>query len=151
MVNGRTTISVQHNYILIPKQTGEFTIGAASVELGGQVYKSRPFRVRILEASATPQESDALFITARVSNDRPYVGEQVLFTWRFYRRVPVANASLTSLEFGDLVAEVRLPRPGQPQADTYEGEGFVVLRHPSTARVSEGLQRLVRLVRVEMG
>jgi len=54
-------------------------------------------------------------------------------------------------ELGDLVVEVRLPRPGQPAADSYEGEGFVVLRHPDTATVASALQRLVELVRVELG
>jgi hypothetical protein len=53
-------------------------------------------------------------------------------------------------ELGELVAEVRLPRPGQSQASGYEGEGYVVLRHRSTAVVAEALQRLVSLVRVEL-
>jgi hypothetical protein len=52
---------------------------------------------------------------------------------------------------GDLVAEVRLPRAGQPPSGDYEGDGFVVLRHPETAVVDEGLKRLVQLVRVELG
>jgi len=54
-------------------------------------------------------------------------------------------------ELGELVVEVRLPRAGQPQADSYEGEGFVVLRHPETRVVADGLRRLVQLVRVELG
>ena len=33
-------------------------------------------------------------------------------------------------ELGDLVVEARLPRRGQPKASSYEGEGFVILRHP---------------------
>jgi formate-dependent phosphoribosylglycinamide formyltransferase (GAR transformylase) len=53
-------------------------------------------------------------------------------------------------ELGPLVVEVRLPRPGQPQADSYEGEGFVVLRHPETAQVERALRRVVELVRVEL-
>ncbi len=52
-------------------------------------------------------------------------------------------------ELGPLVAEVRLPRPGQQPAGSYEGEGYVVLRHPETAVVAQALQRLVQLVRVE--
>jgi hypothetical protein len=54
-------------------------------------------------------------------------------------------------ELGPLVAEVRLPRAGQPSSSSYEGEGFVVLRHRETAVVQEALKRLVRLVRVELG
>ena len=52
---------------------------------------------------------------------------------------------------GSLVVEVRLPRPGQPPTSGYEGEGYVVLRHPETAVVADALQRLVGMVRVELG
>ncbi len=106
MVNGRTTLSVTHNYMLVPQRTGTFTIGAASVEIDDRTYNSRPFSVRIVEASATPRQSDALFIQARVSNDSPYVGEQVIYTWRFYRRVQVQDAQLqTPFEFEGFLVE----------------------------------------------
>jgi len=54
-------------------------------------------------------------------------------------------------ELGELVAEVRLPSPGQLPASSYEGEGWVVLRHPRTEVVAEALERVVRLIRVELG
>ena len=108
MVNGRTTLSVTYNYILVPRQTGSFTIGPAAVEIDGRVFKSRPFSIRILEATATPRESDGLFISARVSSQSPYVGQQVIYTWRFFRRVQVQDAQLlTPFEFeGFLVEEL---------------------------------------------
>ena len=49
------------------------------------------------------------------------------------------------------VAEVRLPEPGSMPASGYEGEGWVVLRDRSTAKVAEALRRLVTLIRVELG
>ena len=54
-------------------------------------------------------------------------------------------------EMGDLVAEVRLPRPGQLPASSYEGEGYVVLRHPETGVVARALERLVSRIRIELG
>ena len=54
-------------------------------------------------------------------------------------------------ELGERVAEVRLPRPGQHPSSSYEGEGYVVLRHPDTGVVAAALERLVRLVQVELG
>ncbi len=54
------------------------------------------------------------------------------------------------LELGPLVVEARLPREGAAGGDGYEGEGYVVLRHPRTDVVAEGLGRLVRLLRVEL-
>jgi len=54
-------------------------------------------------------------------------------------------------ELGPLVVEVRLPRQGQLPASSYEGEGYVVLRHRETSVVAGALARLVSLVRVELG
>jgi biotin carboxylase len=54
-------------------------------------------------------------------------------------------------ELGHLVIDVRLPEVGQTPTGSYEGEGWVVLRHPETKVVEEGLLRLISLIRVELG
>lgn len=54
-------------------------------------------------------------------------------------------------EIGHLVTDVKLPQIGQSPASGYEGEGFVILRHPETAVVEQALSRLISLVRVELG
>ncbi|MEO0652594.1 MAG: hypothetical protein AAFZ65_18120 [Planctomycetota bacterium] len=54
-------------------------------------------------------------------------------------------------ELGELVVEAKLPQPGQPKAESYEGEGYVILRHPETAVVAEGLKRLVSTLHVRLG
>jgi len=54
-------------------------------------------------------------------------------------------------DLGDLVVEARLPRRSQGPSGSYEGDGYVILRHPDTEVVARGLQRLVSLVRVELG
>jgi hypothetical protein len=106
-VNGRVSTSITFNYVLIPQKVGSFEIGAASVQIDNEKLTSRPFTVRVVpasEAKADVARRD-YFLSAQVSNERPFVGEQVLFTWRFYRRVPVRDARLAVLEFGDLVSE----------------------------------------------
>ncbi|MEO0423554.1 MAG: ATP-grasp domain-containing protein [Pseudomonadota bacterium] len=52
--------------------------------------------------------------------------------------------------FGDLVMETHLPREGQVPSSSYEGDGYVIVRHPDTARVEEALSEIVKLVRVEL-
>jgi biotin carboxylase len=54
-------------------------------------------------------------------------------------------------ELSHLVVEAKMPGRGQPAAGGYEGEGYVILRHPDTHVVEEGLRRLVSIVRVELG
>jgi len=52
---------------------------------------------------------------------------------------------------GDLVVEARLPRIGAPANASYEGDGFVVVRHRDANVVANALQRIVRTLRVELG
>jgi ATP-grasp domain len=54
-------------------------------------------------------------------------------------------------ELGGLVVDSRLPRPGQPSSGSYEGDGYITVRHPDTAVVTGALKQLVSTVRVELG
>jgi len=53
-------------------------------------------------------------------------------------------------ELGSLVVDFKLPTPGQVPTGSYEGEGFIIVRHPETAVVQQALQRLISTVRVEL-
>lgn len=53
-------------------------------------------------------------------------------------------------ELGELVVQARLPRPGQRRASDYEGEGFVILRHPDTDSLERALRRVLELIRVDL-
>jgi hypothetical protein len=53
--------------------------------------------------------------------------------------------------FGALVVEAKLPQHGQPPADSYEGDGYVIIRHPDTAVVEDALQQIVQIIHVELG
>ena len=56
-----------------------------------------------------------------------------------------------SVEIEGMIVEFRLPQAGQSPSGTYEGDGYVILRDPDTARVEHALSRLVSLIRVELG
>jgi len=52
--------------------------------------------------------------------------------------------------FGSLVVEAKLPHEGQPPSDSYEGDGYIIVRHPDTDVVQDALQKIVQLIRVEL-
>lgn len=54
-------------------------------------------------------------------------------------------------EVAPLVVESRLPRRGQPHGEGYEGDGYVIVRHPDTAVVERALSRIITAIRVELG
>jgi biotin carboxylase len=53
-------------------------------------------------------------------------------------------------DLGDLVVEARLPDIGQPASSGYEGEGYVIVRHPETQVVRDALQHIITRLRVEL-
>ena len=54
-------------------------------------------------------------------------------------------------EVSSMVVDARLPAPGQPSSGSYEGDGYITVRHPETSVVTDALKRLVTTVRVELG
>jgi hypothetical protein len=104
-INGRASSSVTYSYVLIPLETGEFVIGPAAVEVDGERFTSQPFTVRIRAAGAVSGQQRDLFVTTQLSTTTPYVGQQVLFTWRLYRRVRIADARLDPFEFNGFLVE----------------------------------------------
>ena len=54
-------------------------------------------------------------------------------------------------EVGSLVVRAKLPTVGQSPTGSYEGEGFIIVRHRETAVVEQALQKIINLIRVELG
>ncbi len=65
------------------------------------------------------------------------------------RIIAIRGLDQAQRELGDMVVEARLPEPGQPRREGYEGDGYVLLRHPQTEAVRSGLNRLLDLLRLE--
>jgi formate-dependent phosphoribosylglycinamide formyltransferase (GAR transformylase) len=53
-------------------------------------------------------------------------------------------------ELAPMVVEARLPQPGQRTSGTYEGEGYVIVRHTETEVVRSALSRIVSSVRIDL-
>ena len=51
-------------------------------------------------------------------------------------------------EMGELVVEANLPTEGAPRSSHYEGDGYVILRHPRTDVVMAATKRLIETVQV---
>jgi len=54
-------------------------------------------------------------------------------------------------ELGPLVVEKRVPTLGASPSSSYEGDGYVIVRHPDTTLVERALGYIVANVRVELG
>lgn len=103
IINGVVSASRTYSFILQPRSIGTFTIGSASIELGGQKFTTEPVRIEVMQGSAEPKkkENDAsisneeiaqnLFIRATADKNRAYLGEQVTVTYKLYTRLNIAS------------------------------------------------------------
>lgn len=119
---------------------------------------ARPPGARFVNLISWAHDFDLFAEWARVVVDgtftprpRPYAAGAAYLRGQGRGRVArVGGLEGVMADLGPLVVEARLPQPGQPASGTYEGEGYVIVRHPETAVVREALARIVSSVRVEL-
>jgi biotin carboxylase len=57
---------------------------------------------------------------------------------------------LVQRELRELITDVKLPEVGTASSTSYEGEGFILVRHPETKVVEDAVQRIVSLMQIEL-
>lgn len=147
IINGRVSSenSYAYTYILMPKKTGTFTIGSASVSVDGKTYKSNPLNIKVVAGSTqnsggnssqqrgvprptgngTVTANDA-FIRAIVSKNSVYEQEGFTVTFRLYTRFNVQNfGKIEFPEFeGFMVEEIELPSNQRLTVEQYNGKTY---------------------------
>jgi biotin carboxylase len=84
--------------------------------------------------------------------ERPYAaGAAFLRGQGTGKVVAIHGVRETVREIGGLAVEMRLPASGAAPRGTYEGDGWVIVRHPRTEVVESALSKIVRTIRVELG
>jgi hypothetical protein len=140
MINGAVSSSVTFTCVLQPKEVGKFTIGEASVEVGGKEYRSSSFTVEVVKGS-TParkesagqenldaQIGDNLFLKASVDKAHCIQGEQVNVTFKLYTRVSVLNYAVSKNPAlsGFWSEDVEMPKNIALSTETFNGKQYRV-------------------------
>ncbi len=96
IVNGAVSASMTYRYILMPQKAGTYPIEQISVVHENKRYTASPLVITVLDKGvATPQEleeqaadeqgdSKDYFLEASVDNSKPYVGQQITLTLKFF-------------------------------------------------------------------
>lgn len=116
-INGRTSMSITYTYtyILQASKEGTFQINAASVTVDNKVYQTNPVTVKVVSGgtqatppsgnqpgnSPAPQSSqsgpDDVYLKVYVDKDNPYLGEEIVVTYKLYTKVPISQISINKL------------------------------------------------------
>ena len=143
VVGGQTVSesSTTYTYTLLAREQGTFTIGPATINVGGVTHTSNSVTITVLppdapqqgrqqQATATPtvSPSDA-FIRAIVSRHNVFEQEGFTVTFRLFTTLNIV--SIGGIEFpefeGFLVEEIDLPRNAQLQLEHYNGRNYLVV------------------------
>ena len=118
---------------------------------------ARPPGANIVKLTGLAHDTDLYRAWARATVDEAFDGpwERKFSTGCAYLRGPgqgrvvsVDGLDEAQKKVGALVVDVSLPRVGAPKRDTYEGDGYAIVRHPDTDVVRHALQVIIETVRV---
>src|SRR5690606_23977117 len=91
-INGKRSFSKTYSYFLAPQSRGRVTIGQATIEINGDIYKTLPVEVEVTAAVDVPKDgnnsdyvaSENVHLVAEVSNANPYLNEAITVTYKLY-------------------------------------------------------------------
>lgn len=133
IVNGNTTRSVSYSYYLQPQGEGTYTIGAASIEVGGKQVNSNSLTIKVVKGDAKsgqPTVEDMIrenvFLVMFVDKKQVYKGEQVTATFKLYAKLDISNTSLAeSPAFnGFWTQDLDLPTNVNFTPEVYQGRQY---------------------------
>lgn len=97
IVNGRYTQEFSHvmSYVVRPTTEGLLTIGAASMDAEGKLYRSNGLQITVAPPRAAPkvilegqnpdpQLADDEFLQVTVNREKVYLGQPVILSWYLY-------------------------------------------------------------------
>ncbi|MDA9125366.1 BatD family protein [Flavobacteriaceae bacterium] len=141
-VNGVRSFSKSYSYFLAPKKRGKFTIGQATIEIGGETYKTLPIKITVTAAIDKPKDpndpdyiaSEKIHLVAEVSKTNPYLNEAITVVYKLYvaQGTGVRNwREIDNPRYSDFWSQnIDLKGINNIQNGTYKGEDYryVILR-----------------------
>ncbi|MGR8932834.1 MAG: BatD family protein [Gammaproteobacteria bacterium] len=103
-INGSSSRNVQWTLSVMAKRAGTLTVPP----IGFGNDRSRPLSITVNQGDNTPHAqsgNEDLFLQVEATPHDPYVQAQIVYTLRLYRKVDIAQASLTEPEVKDAVIE----------------------------------------------
>ncbi|RYD85530.1 MAG: protein BatD, partial [Sphingobacteriales bacterium] len=156
-VNGKRSYSKSFSFLLQPTAKGTFTIGPATIEIDGTVYKTQPLKITVGDAvqqqqnpynpynpyaqqppqpqQTTQNPNQGIHLVAEISNTSPYVNQPVNVVYKLYVSQYSAISSFVetvSPRYNDFWSQIEVvdPRDMKVENGTYKGESYryIVLR-----------------------
>lgn len=140
-INGTRSFSKSYSYFLAPKKRGNFTIGQATIDIKGEIYKTLPVKITVTAAIDKPKDpndpdyiaSEKIHLVAEISNGNPYLNEAITVVYKLYvaQNTGVRNwREIDTPRYSDFWSQNIDVKGINIQQGTYKGEDYryVILR-----------------------
>ena len=106
IINGKVSASLTYTYILQTLKLGKYTIGAASLEYKGKVYRTQPVDLNVVKSGSGKQNvggvsneelAKNVFILAIPNKKTVYRGEQVTVEYKLYTKTNISSPQISKL------------------------------------------------------
>ncbi|MCH8554659.1 MAG: BatD family protein [Schleiferiaceae bacterium] len=134
--NFEMVVQLSYTYILRPRRVGNFTISAASIQVGGEKLYTKPLDIKVVERS--PQADDPndpqnlarklAYTRIKVSKRSVFVGEPFVATYQLLTRVNVGNPSeLEAINYSNAYKkDIEQKSQNRPEQEIIDGEAYQV-------------------------
>ena len=133
-INGKRTFSKKYTYFLSPKLKGKLTIGQASIEINGQLYKTSPIQLNITGVvDNTPNNNsdnlvnNDIYLVAEISDFNPYINQAITIVYKLYYspEIRISNVNeIDSPKYPDFWSHlIKIPRLEVKQG-SYKGNPY---------------------------
>ena len=135
-VNGVQSFSKTYTYFLTPKKKGTVRLGQAEITINGEVYKTSPIDIEVINAVEKPNDPNNvdglidgnIHLVAEISNTNPYLNEGITVIYKLYFRNPISVSDVSELEapsYGDFWSHlIKIGRAEINMRGSYKGEPY---------------------------
>lgn len=125
VINGQVSREARYNYAILPLKEGRLAIPSLTVRMDGKTYQTDPIMISVEQSKEAPEPGEQpLFVEAWVSKTTPFAGQQVIYTFRLYNSVKIANANLQPPDFKGFTS--REMERKQPYRKVVNGREYLV-------------------------
>jgi len=133
IVNGAVYNQSGIEVILVADREGDYTIGSATIVLNGKRYKTDPIKISVkkgLKPKSRPgQRLQGAFLSAEISDENPYVNQEVILVVKLYARdysILSRAKNYQEPDFANLIAKfVSEKTPDAIRQELVNGQTFV--------------------------
>jgi hypothetical protein len=105
IINGRMFREINHTYTLFPLKEGRLVIPPLTVTTDDGPLKTTEIVVTVTPKAEQKPGTENIFAEGTVSSMAPYEGEPIVYTFKLYSAVQIANARFQKPEFPGFTAK----------------------------------------------